>query len=416
MLSQNQTLLHIVRSRLKQYGWFWIFCVCVKRVALEILWILSLPLGVLVHLLGFRRLYVQTWHIGHLAADVDTFIKEQRLGLIRKRHHFFITARTGFVANQHLLNYWKKFIPVVLNPILAWILELMSRRWVMREDLSRYISKFFGTQEIFRINTLWDNRPPVLVLNAEDEVWGKQQLAQLGMKENQWFVCVHVREGSYMPKNEIIQRHRNASIANAIPAMKEIVRRGGVCVRMGDPGMTPLPEIAGVIDYARHPLKSERLDVVLCAKARFFLGDTSGLFFVSTIFGVPVANANMIPVETLGVRECDLSIPKLLWSESLERYLTFDELLSSEAGGYFFTQQYEWAKIRADENTSEDLSDLAAEMLDRLDGQFTPSAEQEKLHAVYLALFKPGHYSYGTKSRVCLRFIQKHRNLLNYAG
>jgi putative glycosyltransferase (TIGR04372 family) len=379
MRTRLKAFCYVIHSRFKQEGWGWFFSGLVRRCGMELLWLILLPLGLLGHCLGYRRLCVQTWHVGHLAADIDTFLKEQHLGFLPARR-WFITAPTKLVANHHLLVYWREWVPIVSVPFWAFILELASRRWVMRKDLSRYVSGYFGTQEIYRINRLWGNQPPILSLRAEDDVWGQSELERLGLKKGQWFVCVHVREGSYIPKNEAITSYRNASIGNAIPAMNEIVRRGGVCVRMGDPGMTPLPKITGVIDYARHPVKSGRLDVVLCAKARFFLGCTSGLSFVSTTFGIPVAQANMIPVETLGIRHCDLSMPKLLWSESLKRHLRFGEIMNSKSGGYFFTHQYQQAGLRVEENSPDDILDLASEMMDRLEGCFIETAIDSKLH------------------------------------
>lgn len=401
----------VIRARFTERGWLWLISGICRRIGIELLWLPFLPLGCLGHWLGYRRLYVQTWHIGHLAAEIDTFLKEQILGFLPKRRRF-VTAPSHHVANAHLLTYWRKKVTVISSLWLSFVLELMSRRWVMREDLSRYVSGYFGTQAIYRINRLWGERSPLLAMQGNDELWAREQFARLGIPPGQWFVCVHVREGSYLPKNEAIQTHRNATVTNAIPAMKEIVRRGGLCIRMGDPGMTPLPEISGVIDYARHPIKSDRLDILLCAKARFFLGNTSGLAFVCTSFGVPVAHANMIPVETLGIRPCDLSMPKLLWSEKLGRYLTFKEALNTKAGGYFFTHQYRNAGIQAEENSPKDLSDLVTEMLDRLDGRFAETPDDQLLHAAYLSLFRPGHYSYGAVSRICLGFLRRHRNLL----
>jgi len=415
MIARFEAFFLVIRSRFKQRGWGWFFSGLVRRCAMELLWLILLPLGLLGHLLGFRRLYAQTWHIGHLAADIDTFLKEERLGFLPSKR-WFMVASPKLVANSHLLTYWSELIPVVSAPFWAFTLDLASRRWVMRKDLSRYISGYFGTQEIYRINRLWGDRPPILRLRTEDDAWAQRELERLGLPKDQWFVCVHVRERSYIPKNEAITSYRNASIANTIPAMEEIVRRGGVCVRMGDPGMTPLPEIPGVIDYARHPMKSERLDVILCAKARFFLGCTSGLSFVSTIFGVPVVQANMIPVETLGIRPCDLSMPKLVWNKTLKRHLRFDELMGSRTGGYFFTHQYHRAGLQAEENSREDILDLVSEMIDRLDGRFIETETDSKLHAAYLSLFRPGHYSYGADSRVGLGFLRRHRDLLNFAN
>ena len=415
MRAQTKAFFHVIRSRFKERGMIWFLSGLFCRCGLELLWLLCLPLGFIGHLLGYRRLYAQTWHIGHLAADVDTFLKEERLGLLPKRHRF-LTAPAGRVANHHMLSYWREFLPIISDPWAAFTLELISRRWLMREDLSRYVSGYFGTQDIYRINRLWGVREPILQLSEVDRIWGMSELQRLGLNEGQWFVCVHVREGSYIPKNEVIQAHRNGNISNVIPAMQEIVRRGGVCIRMGDSGMTSLPSIPGVLDYAHSPAKSDRLDVVLCALARFFLGNTSGLSLVSTVFGVPVAQANMIPMETLGVRPCDLSMPKLLWSESLGRYLRFDEIMGSEIGGYFFTHQYQQAGIRVEESSSEDILDLVTEMLDRIGQSFIETPEEAQLQASYFSLFKSGHYSYGSMARVSCGFLRRHRDLLEPTG
>ncbi|HRY85189.1 MAG TPA: TIGR04372 family glycosyltransferase, partial [Candidatus Omnitrophota bacterium] len=266
MRAHLEAFYYVILERWRQKGWAWFFSGLARRVVIELLWLVFLPVSLLGHLLGYRWLYAQTWHIGHLAADIDTFLKESRLGLLSKRR-WFLTAPDRLTANVHLLRYWREFIPVVSDPLTAFALELISWRWFMKEDLTRYISKHFGTQDIYRINRLWGDRSPILRLNKEDHAWVREELESLGLKKDQWFVCVHVREGSYFPKNEPIQSHRNASIMNTVLAMKEIVRRGGACIRMGDPGMTPLPPIEGVIDYAHHSAKSERLDIALCAQA-----------------------------------------------------------------------------------------------------------------------------------------------------
>lgn len=412
LLARFSAFLYMLRTRFRTYGWSWLLRGVARIFGSELLWMILLPAGLIGHLLGYRRLIVRTEHIGHLAAEVDTFLKELRLGRMPARR-WFLTAPSNRVANQHLLGYWRELVPVYSNRQATLLLELLSRRWWMREDLSRYVGGYFGSQDIYRINRLWDRRPPTLILRPKDEAWAKPMLDELGIKADRWFACVHVREGGFLPLNESIQSHRNANVAMTIPAMKEIVRRGGICVRLGDPSMTPLPPIPGVIDYAHHPLKSARLDVVLCAKARLFLGCTSGLSLLGSAFGVPVAHANMIPAGTLGVRCCDLSIPKLLWSESHERYLSFEEIFSSPVGGYFFSHQYEKARVRPVENSADDILDLAVEALNRLDEAFIESEDDQMLHSRYMALIKPGHYSHRACSRIGLGFLRRHRSLFS---
>ncbi|MDO8788014.1 MAG: TIGR04372 family glycosyltransferase [Sulfuritalea sp.] len=405
------TYLIVARQRYRERGALWAVSGIARKFGEELLWLILLPGALLGHVLGYRCLNVRTEHIGHLATEPDTLLKEVRLGRIAARRRILL-APPHRVSNQHLLNYWRPYFTVIDTPWFCLLLQTMSRHLVMKQDVSRYVSKFFGTQDIYPINALWGDRPPIVSLTGEDEVWGQEILGALGVPPGRWFVAVHVREGGFLPRNEIIQSHRNASIGNTFLAMQEIVRRGGLCIRMGDSSMTPMPAMPGVIDYALHPLKSDRMDVFLCAKARFFLGCTSGLAFLSSTFGVPVAQANMIPIETLGIRYCDLSIPKLLWSRRLDRYLGFKEVLDSELGGYFFTQQYVDAEIDVHENSSEDILSLVVEMLELLNPKFVETDEGRALHQRYISLFRFGHYSYGAASHVSIEFLRKHQLLL----
>jgi len=416
---RNKNILRIIYfsvliNHIKTHGLIWLIKKIFSRCLKELAWILLLPISIPLHLLRFRRLLFRVEHIGHLAAEFDTYIKAKHLGLLpKKRYFYFVLAPKKKVANMHLLNYWRSQVPIITNFIACAFLNIVTKHFFMRYDVSNYISGFFGTQDIYRINNMWDNRPPLLVLSDADKNGCKNLLETIGISAEEWFVCLHVRESGFLPHNEFIQSHRNASIGNITTAIQEIVSRGGKVVRMGDKSMTPLPFMRGVIDYAHHALKSERMDVVLCAKAKFFLGCTSGLSFVSMVFGVPIAQANMIPVAALSVTRQDMSIPKLLWSELENRYLSFNEILSSPVGDFYFTQQYTKSAIRVEENSPEDIYELTVEMLDRLEGKFIESDEDKKFHEKYLSFFKPGHYSYGATSKVCIAFLRRHQHLFD---
>lgn len=400
-------------NNLRKKGFVWFFKRITLRVLKELGWALLLPFAIVLHFCGFCRIPIRTEHIGHLTTEVDTFLKAKKLGLFPHNKYYFFLAPLDKVANEYFLNCWSPQITFISNKWLCALLEVLTWRFFMRDRQLIYSLKFFGTQPLYNINKQWGNRAPLLKLSAADEQVCEAEFARLGITKKQWFVCVHVREGGFLPHNEILQSHRNACIENTFSAMKEIVARGGIVVRMGDSSMVKLPNnLPGVIDYAHHPLKSDRLDVFLCAKAKFFLGCTSGLAFVSAVFGVPVAHANMIPVETLGLRPDDISIPKLLQKKSHHGYLGFEEIFSSKIGGFFFTYQYAETGIVPIENQADEIHLLVCEMLDRLEGKFVESLEDKQLHARYMSLFMPGHYSYDAASKVCLAFLRKYQYLL----
>lgn len=376
-----------------------------------VLWLVLLPLTVFLHVVGFRRLTVITGRIGHLAAEVDCFLKSRALGELPRRR-WFLVAPPGCVANEHLMQYWSTRIAVVRSPLIAYIALAMSRWLLMKYDVSHYVLRLNATQDIYRINAKWRGRPPVLALTPADNLWSESALAKLGIPPGGWFVCVHVREEGFSPSDDRAHAHRNASPDAVTLAMEEIVRRGGWCVRMGDPSMSRLRPMPGVVDYAHHPLRSERYDVVLCAKARFFLGNTSGLALVSSAFGVPSALVNMIPMSALAPLPGDLSIPKLLVSKADSRVLTFREVLQEPAGDFRYAALYEVAEVRPVENDPEDIRDLVVEMLDRLAGCFADSVDDDVRQRRFTMLLRPGHYSYGAASRVGTVFLRKYEHLL----
>lgn len=388
-----------------------LFIKLLLRILSICIWFVLLPLSIVLHFLGYRRVTVFTDRIGHLALEPDCLLKEQLLGLIPKRR-WFILAPTGRVANSHLLAYWKPLIRVYENRIACFMLASMSRWGLIRHDISHYILAVNKAQAAYRIYTQWDSRPPVLSLTSADENWAAQALRRLGLPDGAWFVCVHVRGSGFSPIDEELHSHRNGSIEATIPAMQEITRRGGWVVRIGDPSMKPLPIMPQVIDYAHHPMKCERLDISLCAKSRFILGNTSGIALVGSIFGVPCAIANVIPLSDLWFNTYDISIPKLLWSRNLRRYLRFDEVMASPIANYRYASLYKEAGIRVDENSPEDILDLVVELFDRLSKRFSEYPEDRELSQLFRSFFQPNHSAVDSCARVASIFLRKHSYLL----
>lgn len=399
-------------SRLRTLG----FCAMCKRIVRKgiilVVGILLLPIAVVLYLCGFRNLLIFTDRIGHLAIEPDTLMKAQVLGLIQQKR-WLVSAPANRVANSHLMKYWKSHFSVFSSSVSVFILSCLNVWPFMRYDVSRFVNNMSGGPQLaFHINKLWGTRPPVLALSDDDLEFSKQQLARLGVPEDAWFVCVHAREGGFSPVDEVLHAHRNGKIDNLIPAIEEITHRGGWVIRLGDPTMAPLKEMPQVIDYAHHPLKSARLDIILCARARFILGNTSGVFLIGTTFGVPSALANMIPMPTQGFLKQDLSIPKLIWDNDKDRLLTFREVMASPISTYRYASQYENSKITVVENSSDEILALTKEMMDRLDGKYVESTEDLQRQAEYMSLLRPQHYSYGAISSIASHFLSKHHNLI----
>lgn len=358
----------------------------------------------------YRFIRVPIEHVGHLAVEVDCFVKEGLLGN-HTGYRAVMLAPDERVSNDHLLKYFQERIVVITNSYACVLLKPFSRLTALNYDVSKYAQIENESSTAPNINALWGDRGPVWRLSHDDKAQGRRLLAEMGVGPNDWYVCVHCREPGY--KKWDVHNYRDVNINSYLYAMQAIVAKGGWCIRMGDHSMTPLGKMDGVIDYCHSGYKSPMMDVFLCATCKFFLGSGSGLYWVASIFGAPVACANCAPfTHTMAYSPGDLAIPKLYWSNQLNRLMTFEEILSDPCGDYRYSELFEEAGIKILENNSIDILDLAEEMLARLENEIEYSKEDERRQSDILKLFKPGHFAYGSGSRIGNAFLRKYQSLL----
>lgn len=410
-LSRVQQIKTRIANSIRYRGFSWFLRRAAFRLFSPPLWLLYWLPSWFLYLARVRFLDVFMERIGHLAMEPDCYIKEGILGMRPQYFGVLLAARP--VANRHFLNYWRKHIRVVTSPIGRTLLSpfLLYKR--LRLDISHYAVAIDMTAAYAAVETSWGDRPPLLQLSEADKRRGRACLEKLGMPPDAWFVCLHSREGGYSPHDEMIHSYRNCDIRSYSSAIKAITGKGGWCIRMGDASMSKLPAMEHLIDYAHSDLKHDWMDVFLCASCRFFLGSNSGLSWVSTVFGVPSALTNLVPVSVMPFGKMDIGIPKLHWSQDENRYLSFEEIFCSPVANYRFASQYKDARIQVIENTEEDIRDLIDEMLQILEGSGFYTQEDERLQQRYKEFFKQGHYSFGTRARIGRDFIRKYSYLID---
>jgi len=192
----------------------------------------------------------------------------------------------------------------------------------------------------------------------------RDELAELGVTDDDWFVCLHVREGGFR-KDHVRRPYRNADIYNYLPAINEIVDQGGWVIRMGDSTMKPLPAIRRVIDYPFTPYKSEWMDLYLIKECRFYIGCQSGIYDAAVLFNKRILLVNMYNW-TFGypLRKGDLGIIKHVYSKRRKRYLSVKELFVGpwdlQNTAAYLGEDYEMI-----ENQPEEIRELTVEFLDK---------------------------------------------------
>jgi putative glycosyltransferase (TIGR04372 family) len=373
--------------------------------------------------LDVRFLNVRASRIGEVGVSLGYFVEEGALGWRKRVRGVFIAfPDQRWVSNRCYLRYWKRYVRVVTNPLVYRLAFRVAQRPgmvhpVRNVALPRSGREVFVDRAVVLTHPLWERqrRGPLLKLEADHARRGREVLRGLGMGPDDWFVSVHAREGAFFAEDEDSgERHRNASIATYVPAMLDIVGRGGWVVRVGDPTMTPLPPLEHVIDYPHTDVHADWMDVYLAASCRFFLGCSSGLFVVAWSFGRPCALANWHSIMARPWSAQDLYIPKLRWLEAESRFLTFREELSSEF------RAREWAEnadaddlqragLRLVDNSPDEIVELVDEMFASEEG-VPRRADHDRLQLELEKLLMEN--GYGTAARMGSEFLRRHADLL----
>ena len=221
-------------------------------------------------------------------------------------------------------------------------------------------------------------------------------------------MCLAVRDSSYKRdqfENRDIRHddYRNNDINNFHNVAKRLVSDGYLVFRMGAKVERPFGvDSSGVFDYASNGMRTDFLDVYLSANCEIFISTVLGIDSIPEIFRVPRVLTNYIPIANFGkYGPQDLIIPKQYWIENENRYMPFSEIVASKnaLGSCTSSYEYQRAGLKLVENTPQDITLAAQELLARKNGTWQVTVEaktlQDKFWSLYDQLSPPG-----IKSRV----------------
>jgi len=203
-----------------------------------------------------------------------------------------------------------------------------------------------------------------LYVRCEDK--GNKLLENIGLKDTDWFVCLHARESSYL--GDAFREWQNQDINKYIEAIKYIASLGGYVIRMGDKSMRPIPDVKNFVDYAHSGYKCDFGDLYLSSKAKFAIVNNSGYRALPQLFGVPLLTVNQYPVTPMDIYDRSLIIYKKVFCQAVGRQLSLREILSDDKLCHFNTDnEYEKAGLRIEENSPREILDAVVEMLKLVD-------------------------------------------------
>ncbi|OFW17141.1 MAG: hypothetical protein A3H29_01095 [Acidobacteria bacterium RIFCSPLOWO2_02_FULL_67_21] len=226
--------------------------------------------------------------------------------------------------------------------------------------------------------------PPRLWLPPDREREAVAQASVLGIGPADRIVTVHVRETGYRSAAGLRQRDwdvvRNARIETYVEAFTALVARGYVVVRLGDPTMAPV-ELAGVVDLATSPERTEWLEAWCVLRSEFLIGCDSGPSWLAVLAGVPVLTVNAIHFRDIA-RPTDRFICKLARDRSTGETLSLLEMLTER----YLRTGLDMEKYEHLDNTPKDIAQAMLDMIDVMGGEERLSLPQRRFNRALVAL------------------------------
>lgn len=367
-----------------------------------------------LYIVRFHRMI--SWRMGHFAANIELYLCEMDAGINRPKHRFFDIWYYPPVAccNKQLLCMWKRVLhmgPEWLLAPVVWINSLIPHG-----DIHRIGDNI---KDDIDVHNLLDRFPPHLGFLPEEESRGEYGLRDLGIPEGASFVCLFVRDSSYLHNQSpridwSYHDYRDCDVQNYILAAQKLVERGYYVVRMGAVVKEAMNvEHPMIIDYATNGMRSDFMDIYLGAKCVFCISNGSGFDAIPTIFRRPILFVDTVPLGLAWKGSTKhISTIKKHWLRDQGRFMTFKEIFDRGLGLSLYSSSFEDIGVELIESTSEEVTAAVLEMEGRLSGTWETTMDDEELQRHFWKIFPKNEWYGEIRSRIGADFLRKHKDWL----
>ena len=295
------------------------------------------------------------------------------------------------ISNNYLLNIWKKKMFILPSLFFKQIDQIIN---------------IFGSKEIFSIPVLSHNfeydvdnlfeKYQSIKFSEKEESIGKQELKKFGLKENDKFICLAVRDGAYNEKIKyyglnIYSSHndfRNYDIKSFESAANALADRGYFVFRMGVKVSKPLvTNNKKIIDYANSNLRNEFLDIYLGAKCNFCISTSMGFDDLPYIFNRPMGIMG-VPIGDLRTHsERFYLITKKHFDIKKNKNLSISEIFSRGLGFAYDQKIFAKKNIRLIDYNSDEIKNFCLEACDYFENKIAYDNQAEALQKKFKSLF-----------------------------
>lgn len=387
----------VVRLNPRGLSALWARALFALRLPLmRLAWTITHPLNLLVVALQWTN-----WAVGGAASMVaDVLVTTNERGRIG--WNAAVKALVRRLKWSFLGKYAERVRRLMVPKLTGEGLNLRDRAGAARQARDRTLESLRvpepAAPEIhhgYDIRELSVKAPLRVSLGRRDEIEAVRLAAELGVPKTGRFVVLHVREQSAAAAGHVRSKDevRNASLESFLPALDALVARGFAIVRIGDPGMTPLPR-AGVIDLATDPRRTQALELWCLKHCSFFIAADSGPYLLSWLLETPCLSVNITNV--LGVfplRETDRYLIKRLRRTADGAILPFAEMLREDVLYGIRRRVFKDGDLDYVDNSPQELREAVLEMIDVLEGRGRPESDAQRAFRLLVAEARAGALS-----------------------
>ena len=362
----------------------------------------------------FKVFEVYKHRIGHFALETElAALKSKYDSLNGKKTTIFFYFPDRPPANHQLQVMFRRE------------LKCVSGNWGW---LIGQISKFFKDMNITAQRTTIDRHglltklPKMLEFTTEENE--HRDIENLGLRPNQKFVCLHVRDSAFASQffnNSSHQTFRNSEIETYLNASGALAERGYTIYRIGvKVHKKLLADNPRIIDYATNGMRTDFLDIYLAHEATFIISTASGWDSVPTIFRRPILKVNVLPIFAHDILAMNhLLIPKILCDFRSKKPMTLDEIIDRDVSDLYVTGTYRDAGVEIRDLSSEELVEAVTEMAQRVEGTFVETPEQKEMQAKLKQILsthpklQPSPNYYPIRAQFASCFLSRYPNFLD---
>jgi putative glycosyltransferase (TIGR04372 family) len=328
-------------------------------------------------IIWFRFGYFTSERIGHFAFDVEYYLTENKInkGTKSSIDLFFFSGKP---ANTYFADMCRR--SMVVHAAIKWLY------------LANEILPFSSYHRVLPERAITDSRDlkglfsgvgPQLNFNDQENHWGLKFLQEMGLRQQDRFVCLAVRDQAYLSQayNErdwSYHDFRDTEIESYKAAAVALAERGYWVFRMGKVVSSRFSlEHPRVFDYATSEQRSDFLDIWLMAHCHFAISTGLGLDSIADIFRKPMVFVNYLPILDLEAWGPYITVPKRLsWASNNKPLTLLEQLKHTSLNGHY----YEEKGIEVSDLNASEIIEPVLEMEARLTGCWVETDEDINLH------------------------------------